>query len=248
MKIGAVIQARTSSTRLPGKVLKNLPCSSEITVLQQVIRRLKKSKKLDRLIVATTIDKEDAEIVKLAEKEAVQWFRGSLENVLERYYFSAKEHNLDIVVRITSDCPCIDPEIVDLLLEQHVKENADYTSNILTRTYPRGLDVEVLNFAALEKACREARYAFEKEHVCPYIYKTNPGIFKIQSIKAPAELTAPEIRITIDTEEDYTLLCAVFDCLYFENEYFNAYDIVKLFKDKPQFALINNKVVQKKAF
>ena len=229
-------------------MLKDLPYGSDITVLQQVIRRLKKSKELNDFIVATTTDKEDEEIVKLAQKEDVKWFKGSKNNVLERYYLSAKEYNLDIVVRITSDCPCVDPEVVDLLLEEHIKACADYTTNALVRTYPHGLDIEVLNFAALEKAHREAKYDFEREHVCPYIYRTNPQVFKIQSVKAPDALAAPEIRITLDTEEDYALLCVVFDHLYFKNEYFDAYDIVNLFKEKPWLRFINKKVVQKKIF
>jgi len=246
MKIGAITQARTSSTRLPRKVLKNLPYASDITALQQVIRRLKKSKKINEVIVATTINEEDEVIVKLAEKEGVRWFRGSVNNVLERHYLSAKECNLDIVVRVTSDCPCVDPEIVDLLLGQHIKVCADYTSNALARTYPHGLDVEVLNFTALEKAYSEAKNDLEREHVCPYIYKTNPKGFKIKSVKAPDDLTAPEIRITLDEAQDYALLCAVFDHLFFANEYFNAYDVVNLFKDKPWLKFINKKLAERK--
>ena len=250
MKIGAVVQARASSTRLQCKVLKDLPYGSGITVLQQVIRRLRKSKKLDDIIVATTVNKADREIVRLSEKERVKWFRGSMNDmdVLERYYLAAKENDLDIVVRITSDCPCIDPEIADLIIERHIDTKADYTSNSLVRTYLHGLDVEVLSFAALERAHKEAKDIFEREHVCPYIYRTSPQAFKIHSLKAPNDLTAPEIRITIDTEEDYALLCAVFDYLYPKNEYFTAYDIVNLFKEKPWLKLINKKIVQKKIF
>jgi len=146
MKIGAVVQARTSSTRLPGKVLKDLPYGGGITVLQQVVRRLKKAAKLDDVIVATTIDKADAAIVKLSEKENVRWFKGSTDDVLERYYLAAKESDLGIVVRVTSDCPCIDPEVVDLVLEEHLTAKADFTSNALHRTFPHGMDVEILSF------------------------------------------------------------------------------------------------------
>jgi len=248
MKIGAVIQARTSSTRLPRKILKDLPYGSGITVLQQVINRLKKSRKLDDIIVATTIDKADEEIVRLSKKEKVKWFQGSMNDVLERYYLAAKENNLDIVVRITSDCPCIDFEVVDFLIREHLRIRADYTANALVRTYPHGLDVEVLNFVSLEKAHKEAKDDFIREHVCPYIYRVKPEAFKIHSVKAPCGLTAPEIRVTLDTEEDYALLCAVFDYLYLEKKYFNICDIVKIFKEKPWLRLINKKIIQKKTF
>ena len=248
MKIGAIIQARTSSTRLPKKVLKPLPYDSDITVLQQVIRRFKKSNNIDEIIIATTKDKEDKEIVKIAEKEQVKWFKGSKENVLERYYLSAKENKIDIIVRITSDCPCIDWNIIDKAIIKHIKEKADYTSNTIKRTFPHGLDVEVISFEALEKAYCEATEDFEKEHVCPYIHTTNKDKFKISSLEAPKELTAPDIRITLDTEEDYALLASVFDYLYWENPFFDAYDIIKLFNKKPWLKLINKKVLQKKIY
>ncbi len=248
MKIAAIIQARTSSTRLPKKVLKHLPYDLDITVLEQVIRRAKKSKNLDEIIIATTKDKEDEEIVNIAKKEDVKWFRGSKENVLERYYLAAKENSIDIVVRITSDCPCIDYNIIDEIVAKHIKEDADYTSNTIKRLYPHGVDVEVISFEALEEAYCRATKDFEKEHVCPYIHTTNRDRFKIVSLEAPKELMAPDIRITLDTIEDYALLCAVFDYLYYENPFFDTKDIVELFNKKPWLKLINKKVMQKKVY
>lgn len=247
MRIAAIIQARTSSTRLPGKVLKELPYASGITCLEQVIRRLKKSKKLNDIIIATTKDKEDDKIIDIAKKEYSKYFRGSKENVLSRYYFAAKENNIDLIVRITSDCPCIDAEIVDLTINDHINKIVDYTTNSLVRTYPHGLDIEVFNFNVLEKAYKNATKDYEREHVTPYIYR-NPHIFKINKIEAPQELYAPDIRVTLDTEEDYALLCAVYDYLYPKNKYFNAYDIVNLFNEKPWLKLINKKIIQKKIF
>ena len=245
MKIGAIIQARTASTRLPGKVLKELPYNSGITCLEQVIRRVKKSKKLNDIIIATTKEKEDNEIIDIAKKEDIKYFRGSKENVLSRYYFAAKENNTDLIVRITSDCPCIDVDITDLTIDDHINKMADYTTNSLVRTYPHGLDVEVFNFNTLEKAYKNATKDYEKEHVTPYINR-NPQKFKINIVKAPKELYAPDIRITLDTEEDYALLCAVYDYLYPKNKYFNAYDIVNLFNKKSWLKLINKKIMQKK--
>jgi spore coat polysaccharide biosynthesis protein SpsF len=248
MKTGAVVQARTSSTRLPGKVLKDLPYGSGITVLQQVIRRLKKSRNLDDIIVATTTDRADQKIVKLSKKETVKCFRGSINDVLKRYYLAAKENDLDIIVRITSDCPCIDFSVVDSVIEKHIATKADFTSNILTRTFPYGLDVEVLNFDTLEKAHFEAKQNFEREHVCPYIYKSNPQMFKISTVEATGEFYGPDIRITLDTERDYALLCTVFDCLYSEDDFFGTEDVIKLFRDKPWLKTINKNVTHKKIF
>jgi len=247
MKIGAIVQARTSSTRLHAKVLRELPYASGITCLEQVIRRLKKSKRLNDIIIATTNDSEDNKIIDIAKKENIDYFMGSKENVLSRYYFAAKENNLEIIVRVTSDCPCIDAQIVDVVISEHLKINADYTSNSLIRTYPHGLDVEVFNFDALEKAYKDAKEDYEREHVTPYINR-NPQKFIVNIVKAPKELYAPDIRVTLDTEEDYTLLCAVFDYLYPKNKYFAAYDIVNLFKEKPWLKLINKKIIQKKVF
>jgi len=248
MKIDAIIQARLSSTRLPAKVLKNLPFDSNITVLQQVIRRTKKSLKIDDIIIATTTEQEDNKIVDIAEKESVKWFRGSKEDVLSRYYLAAKDNKSDIVIRITSDCPCIDWNVIDLCVERHIVDNADYTSNTIKRSFPHGLDVEVISFFALEKAYFEADKGFEREHVCPYIHTTNKDNFKISSIEAPSDLSEPEIRITLDTEEDYALLCAVYDYLYYKDNFFDTYDIVKLFKEKQWLKMINKKIVQKKIF
>ena len=229
-------------------MLKELPYASGITVLQQVIRRLKKSEKLDNIIIATTIDSEDDEIIRIAEKEQVGYFRGSKDDVLSRYYLAAEQNNIDHIVRVTSDCPCIDPKIVDAIIEKHLGTNSDFTSNVLHRTFPHGLDTEVISFETLRKVHLEAKQAFEREHVCPYIYKTNPKAFKICGFESSEKFFAPQIRITIDTETDYALLCAVFDFLYFDNEYFDTEDIITLFQRKPWLNFINRRVVHKAMF
>ena len=248
MKVGAIIQARVSSRRLPGKVLKELPYNSGITVLSQVIRRLKRCKTLNDIIVAMTTEKEDDELVRIVQGEGVKYFRGSKEDVLSRFYGACRENGLEIVVRVTSDCPCIDSGIVDFVVERHLSTNTDFTSNILMRAFPHGMDVEVMSFETLEKAHLGARQTFEREHVCPYIYKSHPQRFKISSVEAPERLSAPEIRVTLDTEEDYTLLCAVFDYLYTKNEFFGVEEIIQLFCDKPWLKNINGKVIHKKVF
>jgi spore coat polysaccharide biosynthesis protein SpsF len=242
MKTGTIMQARVASTRLPGKMLMDLPYGSGITVLQQGIRRLKKSKKLDDIIVATTTNIEDEKIVRLCEKENVRWFRGSVDNVLERYYLAAKESNLDIVVRATGDNPCVDSEIIDSLVTEHVRSGADFTSNGLSITYPSGLWVEAFSFGALERSCREATDSVDREHVSDYILRNDSQTFRICKVLAPEKLYGPDIRLTLDTKEDYALLCAVFDYLYPRDAFFSAEDVVQLFRDKPWLKIINKNV------
>lgn len=249
MTTGAIIQARTSSTRLPGKVLKELPYGSGITVLEQIIRRLKQCQLLDKLILATTIDVADHALVQIAEKEKIPWYQGSKENLLSRYVEAAKQNHLDTVIRITSDCPCIDPAVVDQVIEHHHKTASDFTSTALKeRTFPHGIEVEAFSFGALEQSYKLATKDSEKEHINLYIQETNPEHYRIASIQAEDYIKRPQIRITLDTPEDYTLLCAVFDYLYPRNQFFDTAAIVRLFDRKPWLYAINHKGWQKKIF
>jgi len=243
VKVSAIIQARTSSSRFPRKILKPLPYRSDLTVLQQVIRRTGKSKLIGDIILATTRSREDDVLITIAEREGVGWFRGNDRDVLERYYLAAKENSVDVIVRITSDCPCIDWNIIDRTVSLHLKEEADYTA---TRNFPVGLSVEVISFSALERAFLEAKQDYEREHVCPYIYLSHPEKFRISYLSAEGLLRAPDLRITLDTEEDYALLCAVYDFLYPRKEFFTAEDVVELFHKKGWLRLINRKILQKK--
>ena len=147
MNVVAIIQARLGSTRLPGKVLKKI---QNKVVLDYVIDRLKTCKKIDEIVLAITTNKKDDVLEKYAKDKKINYIRGSEEDVLSRYYEAAKKYNADIIVRITSDCPLIDPKIVDEIITKHLENNADYTANIIERTYPRGLDTEVFNFNTLE--------------------------------------------------------------------------------------------------
>lgn len=244
MKIGAIIQARTSSSRLPRKVLKPLPFDSDVCVLQQVIRRVSKSKLIDEVIVATSNHKEDEEIVDVAKKENKQYYCGSLSNVLERYYNAANQNNLEVIVRITSDCPCMDSNVIDAIVQNHLDVGADYTSNSLKESFPRGIDVEVINFDVLKRAYFEASYDYEKEHVTPFIYKSHPDEFKINEYVGNEDNS--NIRITLDTLQDYALLCCVYDNLYEENNFFTLDDILELFDKKPWIKSINEDIIQKK--
>lgn len=245
MKIGAIIQARVSSTRLPNKVLLSLPYNLGIPVLEHIIRRTKKVDMINEIIVATTVDKNDERIELLSKRLEVRYYSGDEFNVLSRFYFAAQENNLGTVVRLTGDNPCIDYNVINSTIESHVNNKNDYT---VTKGYPAGLNIEVISFTALEKAFNEADKNFEREHVTPYICQTNPDLFKITTIEAPNQFRDPDIRITLDTEEDYALLCSVFDYLYPENEYFCIREIIDLFNRKPWLKLINKKIVQKKSY
>lgn len=250
MKIGAIVQARSSSSRFPNKILKDLPIDSGINMLQHVIRRLKKSEKLNEIIIATTNELDDQRIVNIAKSENVRWFTGSLNDLLSRYYNAAKAHDLDVIVRITSDCPCIDPILIDEIIKLHINKEMDYSSNVKNRTFPRGLDIQVFNFAALEMAYNEAKSDFDREHVCPYFFKTNPNAFKEFSyeVSPDNEAYGPQFRITVDTEDDYILLCALFDYLYSNDEFFESKDIIKCFHNHPWLKLMNQKIVQKRNY
>lgn len=246
MNIGAIIQARTGSTRLPNKILKYLPQDSGITVLQQDIRRIRESKYLNEIIIATTENTEDDDIIEISQKENVKYFRGAESDVLARHYFAAKENNIDIIVRITSDCPCIDSEIVDMVIEEYLKdESYDFVATVLERTFPIGFDVEVISFLALEKAYIEAKKDYQREHVTDYIYE-NPDKFKLKNVSATDKYKKPELRITLDTKEDYMLLCAIYDYLYYKNNNFSSKDVIELFDEKPWLFYINNISIQKK--
>ena len=244
MKIGAIIQARTSSSRLPRKVLKPLPFDSDVCVLQQVIRRVSNSKLIDEVIIATSINEEDQEIVDVAKKENKNFYCGSLDNVLERYYNAASQNDLDIVVRITSDCPCIDTNIIDKIIQNHIDLGADYTSNSLKESFPRGIDVEVINFDVLKRTYLEASQTYEKEHVTPFIYKSHPDEFNINIYVSDEDNS--DIRITLDTPQDYSLLCCVYDNLYEKDNFFTLNDILDLFSKKPWIKSINEDIIQKK--
>jgi len=240
-KIAAIIQARITSTRLPGKVLMDIEGKP---MLWHVINRLKLSKKINEIILAIPNTKENDILEKFAKDNKVKYFKGSEEDVLSRYYEAAKEFKSDIVVRITSDCPLIDPQVVDLVIEKHLNSGADYTSNVLQRTFPRGLDIEVFNFKVLEKTQKEARKNYQREHVTPYIYE-HPEIFELQHIEAKGKLRRPELRLTVDTKEDLKLIREIYRHLYKLRKIFYTEEIIDLFNNHQELIKINEKVRQK---
>lgn len=176
----------------------------------------------------------------------ISCYRGSENNVLSRCYEAATKYKTDLVVRITSNCPCIDHKIIDELIEKHLNEENDYTSNSLVRTFPHGLDCEIFSYKVLKEAYENAKEKFEFEHVTPYVYKTNKNKYKIGQLLLNKNKEYSKIRITLDTKEDYILLCEVYDNLYSNNKYFNCEDIIYLFEEKKWLYLINNSIEQKR--
>lgn len=231
--IAAIIQARMSSTRFPEKVLKPVVGKP---LLAHIIERLKNSKYLEQIIVATTLNERDKSIVEFCKKNNIDFFVGSEEDVLDRYYQTAKKFKIGVIVRVTSDDPLIDPAIVDKVIHHYMKNKLDFVSNNLKRTYPLGLDLEVFSFKTLEKAWLDAKTAFEREHVTPYIGK-NPQSFRIANVENEVDLSG--LRWTVDYEEDYKFVKAVYENLYEKKRIFLMNDVLKLLVEKPEIAEIN---------
>lgn len=244
MKTVAIIQARMGSTRLPGKVMKML---QDKTVLGHVITRVKACPLLDEVIVATTELTMDDVIVEESKKYGASFFRGSESDVLSRYYYAAKENCADIVVRVTSDCPLFDPDILTAMLRIFFEKLAhseyiDYLSNGIKRTFPRGLDASIMTFSALERAFHEAAAKYEREHVTAYIYN-HPEIFRIEIFTKTEDLSFH--RWTLDTEEDFELISLIYQELYQKDKIFSTQLVLDLLKKSPEMVLINSEVKQK---
>lgn len=240
--IAVIIQARTGSTRLPGKVMKEL-CGK--TVLAHDIERVSQAKMVDEIIIATTTHDSDDVIVQEAERLGVKVFRGSEDDVLSRYYFAAKEAEADVVVRITSDCPLIDPVILDDIIRVFLDGSYDIVTNagndLSKRTFPRGLDAEVFSFEMLETAHLKAVETYQREHVTPYIYENAKSVFYYQN-----DVDYSKYRWTLDTEEDWLLISAIYQRLYHGEHNFYFKDILSVMEENPELYNINKDIEQKK--
>jgi len=238
MKIVGIVQARMGSTRLPGKVLKKV---NGIPLLQYQLERMRQAKLLDELVIATT-STSDA-IFKFCKENNVQYFLGSENDVLDRYYQTAKNYGADIVVRMTSDCPVIDPNIIDCIIEYFLNNDFDYVSNTIKRTFPRGMDTEVLTMDALKHAYNKAQKEYEREHVTPYIY-LNSNQFKIGHYFG--KIDNSHIRLTVDTKEDFELISLIISELYEKDNNFTLEHILKMLEAEPELLKINAHIEQKK--
>lgn len=232
-KIFAIIQARMGSTRLPGKVMLNLEGK---TVLEHVVERLRKAKTITEAVVAITTADNDIAIVDHCVKKNIRYYRGSENDVLDRYYSAAKLIGAAHVVRITADCPLIDPKVVDKVIELHLDMSADYTSNTIKDTFPDGEDTEVFTFETLARAWEEADLPSEREHVTPYIRK-NRSLFKLSNLECGRDLSAK--RWTLDEDRDYEFIKLIYRELYEDNPFFGMDEVLKLLEDHPEYERIN---------
>jgi spore coat polysaccharide biosynthesis protein SpsF len=237
MKIAAIIQARMSSNRLPGKVLKDL---AGTTMLARVVERVRRCALIGEVLIATSSVESDQAIVSECDRIGVGVFRGSELDVLDRYYQAARFVGSEGVVRITSDCPLIDSEVTGHTIKKFLAAQPDYACNTLERTFPRGLDTEVMTFATLECAWKEAKEGYQREHVTPYIYQ-NPSLFKLFSVRGDADYSRH--RWTVDTPEDLEFVRNVYE--RFKGMDFGWTDVLRLLEREPQLAEINRRVPQK---
>lgn len=219
----AVLQARMSSTRLPGKVMKPI---LGVPMIGRQIERLRRCETLDRLVIATSDQPDDDPLAAYGESLGVSVFRGSLTDVLGRFHGAVQAHGpADTVVRLTGDCPLADWSVIDRVVHAHRDGGFDYTSNVAERTFPHGLDVEVVRAEALATAWREAADPYEREHVMPFLYR-RPERFRLGSVTGPQNRAA--LRWTVDLPSDFTFVEQVYAALYPQNPAFTSDDVAAL--------------------
>jgi len=239
LKVVAIIQARMGSTRLPGKVLMDIVGKP---MAWRVVERVKYSKYIDEVVLAIPDTKENDVLVTFAEENDIIYVRGSENDVLSRYYKTAEERDADVVVRITADCPLIDPKIIDDVIQSHIKRKSGYASNVISRTFPRGLDVEVFNFQLLEEVNGLAEKARHREHVTLYMLE-NPLLSNPSSVTSLFKSKADSFRLTVDTKEDLELIQKIYE--HFGETDFSTHDLFRFLDKNPDLVQINSHIKQK---
>jgi spore coat polysaccharide biosynthesis protein SpsF len=234
----AIVQARLGSTRLPRKVLLDLEGEP---MLARVVHRVQRTRNVDAVIIATTTESRDDELAQLCKERGWTCSRGSEQDVLDRYYVAAREADADTIVRITSDCPLIDPGVVDAVISKLQETAADYASNVSPRTFPRGLDTEAFTFSTLEKLWREDRNPAWREHVTTLVHKA-PEQFRAASVVSDEDCSGE--RWTVDTPEDLELVRRIYR--HFGNDDFGWKDGLALMRQHPDWAALNRHIEQKK--
>ncbi len=237
MNVG-IIQARTGSSRLPGKILMNVAGK---TLLEHMVERISHSKKLDKIVIATTTKSTDDAIVEIAKKLKIDYFRGSEDDVLDRYYNASKKFDANVVVRLCSDCPLLDGNVIDDVLDDYFTGGYDYVSNLvpLPRTYPDGLSVEVFSSELLNDAQFNAKKPSEREHVTFYMWG-QPEKYSIHRTEYKTDLS--KYRFNIDYREDYLLLEKIFEHFYPKNKNFLFEDVVKWLEENPEIFKLNSMI------
>jgi len=239
--LGCIIQARMGSTRLPGKVMRLLDGTNPSILF--TIQQLKNCPNIDKIIVATTTHSEDDQIELFCKKIGIDVFRGNSDDVLLRYYDCAQSFSLDSIIRVTADCPLIDPSIVEKAISIFKNNNYDYVTNTYQRTYPDGNETELFSFSALQKANSLAKLPSEREHVTPF-FKNNQNIFKIFNFEHETNLS--ELRWTMDYEEDAVLISAIIKKI--EKRPFTMNEILNVFETEPDLIKINEGHYPNEAF
>jgi len=241
----AIIQARMSSTRLPGKALIKI---KGVPVIKLIVDRIQLSRLIDKIVVATTVNKADDALEEYLKKNLKECdvFRGSEENVLERFYFCAKQYDPEIIVRITADDPLKDAKIIDNAIKHLLKDRSlDYVSNTIKPTFPEGLDVEAFTFKALQKAFNDASAPSEKEHVTPYIWK-HPDLFKLCNFMLGEDLSS--WRWTLDKPEDLEFINKIYDEFYDKDKGFSYRSVIKYLKENPEVLKINAGTIRNEGY
>jgi len=240
-RIVATIEARMTSSRLPGKVL--MPADG-IPMLLHLVRRLRAVSSLDAIVIATTVNAADDPIADFAAREDIAVFRGSESDVLGRVIGAARSAAADIVVEITGDCPIIDPDLVEQTIQTFLHHQADYVSNSVVRSYPDGMDTQVMTFAALQRCADLTDDPLDREHVSRFIYQ-HPDMFSLVHVVAPPSLTWPELGLTLDEASDYELLKRVIEHLAPQDELFGCGAAIAFLRSNPDLLEINRRVVRK---
>lgn len=234
MKVVAIIQARMGATRLPCKMMMEI---LDKPVVHHVIERVKKARLVNDIWLATTVNPEDDVLANWAKDNNVKYYRGSVNDVLDRYYQTALLAQADTVIRITGDCPLIDPEVVDQVVGEYLKGGYDYICNRQPPTFPDGLDTEVFSMATLKKDWEEATLKSDREHVSTYIWR-HPNIFKLKSIYNPVDLSGQ--RWTLDTKEDLEFLKLIFEELQKKQQFGHLAEVLAILKEHPDWLKINS--------
>ena len=244
-KVIATIEARMGSSRLPNKVL--LEANGK-PMLQHMVERVQESKLVDEIVIATVIGCDNDPIIDLANELNIKYYRGSEDNVLSRVVEAAQSNQGQIIVQLTGDCPLIDPDIIDNCVEIYLKNDWDYVANELIRSFPIGFDVAVVSVDLLKSTLEEPDLSLlDQEHVTTYIVD-RPEKYKNFNVKAPSYLDHPELEVTLDTFEDYQLLCKIIEELIPKKPSFRAKDVIDFLLSNSDIAMINNSVKRKSKY
>ena len=233
MSIVTIVQARAESTRLPGKIFKSILGKP---MLAHMLERVKRAQKINSVVLATTDKSEDDATAAIGERSGVTVFRGSESNVLDRFYRAASAARAETVVRLTGDCPLVDPAVLDEVVERYLAQNVDYTHTPVN--YPEGLDTEVFSFSALERAHKEARLPSEREHVTPYI-RNHPELFRLDEKWRNGKGNHSAMHWSVDTKQNFEFISRIFEKLFPRNEKFNKDDVLALLEREPELLAIN---------